>query len=174
MKTCLLLIFLTLLPLAPATAEIAGVVLVRHAEKATDGTHDPALAPEGRIRARALADALDQAEIGGLIASQYQRTRQTLALLAEQRDLEVTVVPAESGGIDAHVDAITSMVRQSNADGLLVIAGHSNTVPMIVEALTGRAVAPISESEYDRLYVLLPGESEMHIIETRYGPREDP
>lgn len=169
MKSLFLLILLSLMPFAAATADLTGVVVVRHAEKADDGTPDPPLAPEGRTRARALADALDRGTVAGLIASQYQRTRQTLAVLAERHGLDITVIPAESGEIDAHVDAVVSAVRASDAEGILVIAGHSNTVPMIVEKLTGRAVSPIPESEYDRLYLLLPGESGLQIITTRYG-----
>ncbi len=34
----------------------------------------------------------------------------------------------------------------------LLIVGHSNTVPGIVEALSGEAVPPIADDEYGRLY----------------------
>lgn len=169
MKALCLLTFLILLPAAPALAEIDGIVVVRHAEKADDGTRDPALTQEGRSRARALADALDQAKIGGLIASQYRRTQQTLAVLAEQRGLDVTVIAAASGDIGAHVDAVAEAVFEPDASGIMVIAGHSNTVPLIVEALSGKRIAPIGEGEYDQLFILLPADSGMNVIETRYG-----
>lgn len=171
--TILWLILALALPLA-ALAEPAGVVIVRHAEKADDGTRNPGLTAAGRTRAEELADALQNANVTGLIASQYQRTRQTLATLAERRGLEMTVVPAESGSIDAHVTAITKAVREWDSDGVLVIAGHSNTVPLIVETLSGKPVLPIDEAEYDRLFVLLPGETDMDIITMRYGTAFEP
>lgn len=174
MRALYLLIILTTFSIAPVLAEVTGVVVVRHAEKADDGTRDPGLTAAGQARAQALASALEQANIGALIASQYQRTQQTLAALARERGLEVAVVPAESGGIEAHIQAIASMVREFDGDGLLVIAGHSNTVPLIVEALSGRVVAPIDESEYDRLFVLLPEKTGMQVVATRYGQASAP
>lgn len=170
MRVLCLLFALIALPVAPALAEMTGIVVVRHAEKADDGTRDPGLTPAGRARAEALAAAVANAEVGGLIASQYRRTRQTLAVLAERHGLEVTIVPAASGDIEAHVDAVAAMVRHAEADGLLVIAGHSSTVPLIVEALSGAEIEAIDESEYDRFYLLLPRASGMEVIATRYGP----
>lgn len=172
--TPLLLLILTLAAPLAVWAEPSAVVIVRHAEKADDGTKDPQLTPAGQARTEALARALGQAEIGGLIASQYRRTQQTLALLAETRNLKVTTVRAESGAIAAHVEAIASMVAGSQAQGLLVIAGHSNTVPLIVEALSGQVVPEIAESEYDRMFVLLRGEKGMQVIATRYGAPSPP
>lgn len=169
MRLLFLLIALSALHCAPSLAEVAGVVIVRHAEKADDGTRDPELTVAGTARAQALAEVLAHARIGGLIASQYQRTRQTLSVLARRHELDITVVPAESGGIEAHIDGIASLVRNAEANGLLVIAGHSNTVPLIVEALAGKVVEPIDESEYDRLYVLIPTDEGMELIASRYG-----
>lgn len=176
MRTLRLLLPLVLatLPLAPALAADSGIVVVRHAEKADDGTRDPGLTSAGHERAQKLAEALDQADVGGLIASQYQRTQQTLAVMAAKRNLEVTIVPAEPGGdIEAHVQALVSQVEASRAEGLLVIAGHSNTVPLIVEALTGKTVGTISESDYDRMYLLLPDDAGMDVIVSRYGAADE-
>lgn len=166
---CLIIALISPLPFSNAVAEVTGVVVVRHAEKANDGTRDPDLTGAGRQRAEALADALGHARVGELIASQYKRTRQTLAVLALRRGLEISVVPAESGAIDDHIESIASRVRDTDADGVIVIAGHSNTVPLIVEALSGSAVPAIEETEYDRLYLLLPSASGMDVIESRYG-----
>lgn len=152
-----------------AATAFDGIVVVRHAEKAEDGSRDPALSKLGEDRAQALADALRESEVTGLIASNYQRTRQTLSVLAEQRGLPVTIVPAEAGETGAHIEAVVAAARASNADGILVIAGHSNTVPLIIESLSGRKVDEMDESEYDRLSLLLPAASGMHVIETRYG-----
>lgn len=160
---------LTALPMSPGLAEITGVVVVRHAEKAADGSSDPALTLEGEARARALAEALSGSEVGALLASQYQRTQLTLAPLAERHALDIETIEATSGDIDTHVDAIAARVRQISVDGLVVIAGHSNTVPLIVEALSGQTVAPMPESEYDRLHLLLPGTPEMDVVTSRFG-----
>lgn len=65
--------------------------------------------------------------------------------------------------------AVARRVERADDDGVLVIAGHSNTVPLIVETLSGNPVAAIDEWEYDRLYLLVPSASRMNVIETRYG-----
>ncbi|RFF29530.1 SixA phosphatase family protein [Wenzhouxiangella sediminis] len=170
MRAFCLIIVLIALPFATAVAEATGVVIVRHAEKADDGSRDPELTRAGRQRAESLANALGHARVSELIASQYRRTRQTLAVLARRRGLDVSVVPAESGAIEDHIEAIVEKVKESSAEGLIVIAGHSNTVPLIVEALSGSVVSPIGESDYDRLYLLVPSASGMDVIESRYGP----
>jgi phosphohistidine phosphatase SixA len=174
MRHLCLLILLTALPVDSLRAEISGIVIVRHAEKADDGTRDPDLTAAGRNRAGALADALAESNVVGLIASQYRRTRQTLAALAARRGLTITTVSAEPGALEAHIDAVIQRVAEFDDEGVLVIAGHSNTVPLIVEALSGSRVATIDESEYDRLFVLIPSASGMNVVETRYGAGSPP
>jgi broad specificity phosphatase PhoE len=164
---------LLLLACVQAQAQVTGVVIVRHAEKADDGSTDPALTEAGTARARALAESLEHAELAGLIASQYRRTLQTLSPLSRRSGLPTEVIPATSAGIGAHVAAVADRVRSSEARGVIVIAGHSNTVPALVEALSGRPAAPMDESEYDRLYLLLPAREGMTVIATRYGPDRD-
>lgn len=151
-----------------------GVIVVRHAEKADDGTSDPELSAAGAERARSLSESLRHAEIAGLIATQYRRTQQTLSGLAKRTGLEIATVPAESGQMDAHIAQIVSRVEASQAGGLLVIAGHSNTVPLIVEALSGRSIPPLDESDYDQMFILLPTESGMTVVATKYGAPSQP
>lgn len=170
----ILLLFAALaIPLASAAAP-DGVILVRHAEKVDDGTSDPELSAAGRERARALSESLRSARIGGLMATQYRRTQQTLSGLAKHTGLEITTVPAESGRMDAHIAELVSRVKDRQVDGLLVIAGHSNTVPLIVEALSGQSTPLLDEGDYDRMFILLPTESGLSVVEARYGASSSP
>lgn len=153
----------------PAEAGPSAIVVVRHAEKADDGTRDPPLSAAGHARAGALAEALAGSEIGALLASGYRRTRQTLAVLAERHDLDIDIVAAGPDNVDAHIEAVVEAVRKADVGGVLVIAGHSNTAPLIVEALSGRAFGQLDESEYDRLFVLSPEESGWNVVSARYG-----
>jgi hypothetical protein len=59
---------------------------------------------------------------------------------------------------------------------VIVIAGHSNTVPALVEALGGGAVAPIEEGwEYDNLYVVSIGATGGALVSTlKYGAASSP
>ena len=41
-----------------------------------------------------------------------------------------------------------------DAGGVIVVAGHSNTIPLIIEELGGGPISPIQESEFDNLFVI--------------------
>jgi hypothetical protein len=36
----------------------------------------------------------------------------------------------------------------------VLIAGHSNTIPQIIEGLGGESISPIAETEYDNLFIV--------------------
>ncbi|MEZ9594858.1 histidine phosphatase family protein [Shewanella sp. 10N.261.52.F9] len=127
------------------------VVLVRHAEKHQDGTRDPQLSAAGEQRAQALVNALTEIDLSQLIASDYQRTQLTIAPLATQLGIPITIATTKAG-IDAHISEIVTLVNKHNGSSL--IAGHSNTVPMLVTALGGPSIATIVEDEYGALYLL--------------------
>ncbi|NBB91692.1 MAG: histidine phosphatase family protein [Gammaproteobacteria bacterium] len=169
MRQVISILILSLLIAAPSSADCAGAVIVRHAEKAEDGTKDPGLTEAGHARAEALADALEGVRVAGLIASQYRRTRLTLSALERREGVDPVIVPAGPDTLDAHVEAIAARVRDSRDHGVWVIAGHSNTVPRIVEALSGDTIAPIDESTYDRIFVLIPAGDGFEVVTARYG-----
>lgn len=157
-----------------AWGEVDGIVVVRHAEKAPDAGNDPELSEAGRLRASALAHVLSGAQISALLSTHYQRTRQTLDPLAARHGLDIIEVPARPGEVEAHIGAVVDAIGQIQGGGIAVIAGHSNTVPGIVEALSGQQVAPLDETHYDRLYILIPGDDGMELLVTRFGQPDSP
>jgi hypothetical protein len=55
----------------------------------------------------------------------------------------------------------------------VLVVGHSNTVPQIVQALSGRAVAEMTEEEYDHLFVVVvPPQGVPRLFKTRYRAAE--
>lgn len=154
MRTCLLSIVLAVLAVAvfgcasrQAADPPASYVVVRHAEKATEDPGDPVLTDAGRQRAAALADALADAPVAAVYATDFQRTQQTAAPVAARHGLAVTTYDAKQPA-----DAFAARLRRDHARGTVVVVGHSNTVPGIVSALCGCAVAPIDESDYGNRY----------------------
>lgn len=126
------------------------IILVRHAEKAASGGDDPALSDAGEGRARRLADMLRASGVSHLFASEFLRTKATLAPLSVALQRTIVSVPARDQG--ALLSALESLPRGSVA----VVAGHSNTVPALVEKLAqGRAKTAIEDSEYDKLFVVV-------------------
>ncbi|HLM54179.1 MAG TPA: phosphoglycerate mutase family protein [Pseudoxanthomonas sp.] len=128
---------------APGTA----FIVVRHAEKASDGSKDPGLSAAGTARAASLERLLSSEPVVAIYSTDYQRTRQTALPTAQARGLPVSLY-------DARLPApeLAARLRADHASGTVLVIGHSNTVPEIVRALSGQAVAPLAEEQFDRLY----------------------
>ena len=165
MKRLLLAAALSLLTATSAMAQT--VYIVRHAEKA-DASADPVLSAVGTERAGALAAALADAHPGLILVSPLQRTALTAAPTAEYHDVTPVVVPFD-GGAMGQVAATVTRVRALPSDAVVLIVGHSNTVPLIARALGYAEAADMPECEFDRLTVLhLMGDS-AHGQVSRYG-----
>jgi phosphohistidine phosphatase SixA len=143
---------------APAAAEPALVIVVRHAEKAAVPGDDPPLSAEGEARARALAAALADADVGAVVVTPRRRTADTATPLAVARRLTPEVVPfgaAGPAGIAAHARAVADAARRHPGRVVLVV-GHSNTVPAIVAALGGPRMPDLCDAAYATLFVVRP------------------
>lgn len=138
--------------LANGSPEPVVIYLVRHAERAEDGTDDPPLALAGRIRTQVLRHLLAQAGVTHVHTTEWKRTRDTARPIAEDIGLEPSVYDPEQ--LETFASAL------STTPGHHLVVGHSNTTPMLVEALGGSPSGPIEEFEYDRLYIVVipPGQ----------------
>ena len=126
------------------------VVVVRHAEKQLGSIDDPPLSPVGEARAERLARLLGDPSFGAvraIIVTDTRRAQQTAAPLAKRLRLQPEVVSARD------LDEVLARVRAHRGSRVLVV-GHSNTVPELVSRLSGEAVPPIADDEYDDLYVI--------------------
>lgn len=140
------------------------VILVRHAEKATEPADDPGLTPAGSLRAHALAHSVEALELDAVFASGFQRTQATARPSAGAADLPVTVVEADA------VEALAERILEEHRGGVVLVVGHSNTVPEIVRALGGREVDEIPDHVYDRLFVLqVQRFGRTRVIPLKYG-----
>lgn len=130
-----------------ALAEPSAIYLVRHAEKAGIGK-DPALTPQGRLRAQNIAAILHRTGIQAIFSTPTARTLQTAQPLAQQLGLAVERYdPAMPTALVEKVKAL---------HGAVLVVGHSNTLAELVRLFGGEPGADIADNEYDRLYQLLP------------------
>jgi hypothetical protein len=54
----------------------------------------------------------------------------------------------------------------------VLAVGHSNTVPQIIEQLSGQKIAPFTEGDWDRLYVItLMPRRPASVVLLRYGAK---
>ena len=122
--------------------------LVRHAEKeCEDCTSCGLLVPEGSDRAQTLADSLMNKGIDQIFASQCLRTQRTAEPLAESQNLVLTLY---------HTDQLNSLIqilKSIDERKDILIVGHSNQIPVIIESLTNEKVT-IGSEDYDDLYII--------------------
>ncbi|MEO7359214.1 MAG: histidine phosphatase family protein [Gemmatimonadaceae bacterium] len=156
---------------APATVQSgpAMVVLVRHAEKATTGGNDPSLSELGQARAKALVLALNDAGVSAVITTQYKRTGETGEAVATARNLKLEKI-AITGTTAAHIEAMVAAIRKHPGEVVLVV-GHSNTIPAIVTALGGPKLPDLCDANYATMFVMHLGKdgTAAHVVRTRYG-----
>ena len=123
-------------------------ILVRHAETTGSGSN-PNLSVDGQARATRLSHMLDKVNLNAVYSSNFKRTTQTAQPTATAKALSVTIYdPTDPGNI-------ASQVLHSYPLGAVLIVGHSNTIPELLNVLVGSNAFPdISESEYDNLFIV--------------------
>ena len=129
----------------PATT----VLLVRHAEKASDGGRDPTLTARGQAWSRALAVALAPAGVRAIYATPFKRTLQTAAPTAAALGLRVHETPVQA---DFTRDLARQILEAHRGQTVLVV-GHSNTLGPTIAALGGGPTFELEESAYGDLFV---------------------
>jgi phosphohistidine phosphatase SixA len=161
--TALLLASCTSVPpvALPEPAPTTVVYVVRHAEKASDG-EDPPLTEQGLARAEALVVLLADEPLAAVYSTPYQRTQQTVAPTAAAHGLSVT--PYDPGS-----DLPASILAEHGGQ-LILVAGHSNTVPAIVAGLgVSPAPAEIPHDRYGDLYRITRNGDEVELVLERFG-----
>src|SRR3954464_15744681 len=109
-----------LLPLA-LPAQPATVILVRHAEKASQTESDPVLSEAGAQRAKDLAAALADAGVGSVITTNLQRTKLTAADVLAATKLAPIVIQA--GGA-THAADVAAAIKARPAGEVVLVVGH--------------------------------------------------
>jgi broad specificity phosphatase PhoE len=132
------------------------VFVVRHAERADAGLPaqtDPPLSAAGEARAQKLAAMLAETGVKDIFATELKRTQDTAKPLAMKIGVAVEQVGSkDTAGLIAKI--------KSHPNDVVLVVGHSNTVPAILKALAGVDV-PISDNEYDNLFVVVPATGTM-------------
>lgn len=144
------------------TQETTTLFIVRHAEKADDGTEDPPLTEQGTERARALASVLGDAGVEAVYATPYKRNKETAAPLAEMMGLPVNEYKP-------HDKEFAASLVQAESGRKILVVGHSNTVPALVNGFIGeQKFKDLQESEYDHLFMIQLG-SDTTLTVLHYG-----
>jgi phosphohistidine phosphatase SixA len=126
------------------------VVIIRHAERASESDTDSPLKKEGHDRALRLVTVLKDAGITAIYTSKFQRTIQTGAPLAKALGLTPSALSETE---------LVKALKGLAANARILVVGHSNTIPQIVSGLgvTAKIANPVQG--YDNMFVVTQRQS---------------
>lgn len=119
--------------------EISTFYLIRHAEKdRTDPENkDPELNQRGLGRAMHWAEIFEDISLDAIYSTDYARTTMTAAPSAVKKDITITYYDPEMLGVETF--------KAENLGKNVLIVGHSNTTPEMVNRLIGEDRYPSME-----------------------------
>ena len=145
---------LGLLWAVPASAQ-KEVFVVRHAEKVSE--QDQRLSESGHARAARLASMLAESGISAIYATDTERARDTAAPLAGKLKLPIATYDTGakmSGSVDARPFVAT--LRRDHGNDIVLVVGHSNTIPDLLQAFGCAEKVSLAADEYDDIFVVVP------------------
>ena len=157
-------------PVSAAAGQI--VFVVRHAERAPAPAgqpaapahgmlgEDPPLSAAGEQRAARLATMLASAGIRHVFTSEYKRTRQTAAPLAEKLKLTPVMAAAKDP------DPLIAQARRAQGNAHCRPFG---TVPELLKKLGVTEPIAIGDNDYDDLFIVVRSRSgEVSLVKLKY------
>jgi len=124
------------------------IILIRHAEKDTAATN-PGLSVAGKARAEKLLKKFKKLKVDEMYSTPYKRTTETLTPWAQKKHL--TIKNYDAGNIKAFAAELKTRKGKT-----IVVAGHSNTTPALVNLLLGsEKYKPLDDSVYTKIWLLI-------------------
>ena len=135
-------------------AQTSTYILLRHAEKDTSTAGstmmraDPPLTKEGEQRAQKLLEVLKTYTPDAIYSTNYVRTKNTVTPLAKKFNKEIQTYDPRN--LAAMADQLLQQKGKT-----IVVAGHSNTTPSLVNLLIKENTYPnLDESVYNQLWIV--------------------
>lgn len=153
----------------PDAAPSTIVLIVRHAEKASDAEDSP-LTEAGAQRSQALVRVAEGAGVSAIYTTQFKRNRDTAQPISERLKIAVTQLPIQDlQNPGDYGKTLAREVTEKHAGQTVLVVSHSNTIPLILEALTGQP-APVDHAEYSDLFIVtVPPSGAPRLIKAQYG-----
>lgn len=159
-----LVIFPVQIAIAQGVQANTTVFVVRHAEKASN-TGDSPLSDFGEKRAETLARILSQSGVSAVFSTQTRRTIETANNYADAKGIDIEKYDSET--------KVCNKIKSEHTGEKVLVVGHSNTVPRILEAC-GVKSAPSINNEYNNLFVMtIPVTGSSSLIHLKYEIQQD-
>lgn len=148
-KIVFLILMIGLSPILEAqNSDVTTFILIRHAEKAKEGGKDPMLNAVGKKRAARLSEVLADTKIDKIISTPFKRTMNTVKHIALKSYVEVETY-------DYRNQQLLEELVEKNKGKTILISGHSNTTPFLVNKLIGtEKYQQLDETEYDKIFIV--------------------
>jgi broad specificity phosphatase PhoE len=139
---------------AQTKSEATTIILIRHAEKDTSVAGstmmqaDPSLSDKGIQRAGKLVETLKSYSFDSIFSTNFNRTRSTVLPIATQKGIVISSYDPKNQA------AFAAQLKTMKGKTILVV-GHSNTIPALVNLLIGSAkYANLADNEYNKIWIL--------------------
>ena len=129
-------------------SETTTYYLIRHAEKdRSDASNkNPHLIEKGNNRAKHWSTIFKNVAFDAIYSTDYNRTRETAQSTATKNNVELTLYHPNIN--------VTSFINETK-DKIVLVVGHSNTIPQFVNALIGKEkYDDIDDSNNGNLYIV--------------------
>ena len=148
----------------PRTSFVTTILLIRHGERhaPTPANPDPHLSTAGKARAKQLIHVVGESSITAIYRSHFVRAKETAQPLATHLGLSTTEMDEPL--------QIKSDILSNHAGETVLVIGHSNTVPDLINQLGAGSVPVIADSQFDNLFVVKKFSSgEASVTRLKYG-----
>ncbi len=163
---CSVVLLLALLSLAVAPLhgqenKPVTIILLRHAEKDT-AKKDPPLTEKGRQRAERLKATLAAWKPDLLYSTATTRTMQTITPLGRFYGKQIQTYSA------AEQSTFAQALKQQTGKTIVVV-GHSNTIPQLVNLLTGKdTYTDLPDNEFGRIFIVTVTNENTSVVVKQY------
>ena len=127
------------------------LILIRHGERNNPSAGDPPGGPhlntDGKNRARLLVHVLGQTGIKVIYTSHFIRTQEMAQPLAAH------LAPINGAQFDAPAQIKNDILLHHTGKTVLVV-GHSDSVPALINLFTGGHLPDINDAEFDNMFIL--------------------
>jgi broad specificity phosphatase PhoE len=141
------------------------VLVVRHTERAREGPEaDIPLSKTGAEHAARLAEILKAAGVTAVYATDTTRARQTGEPLAQALKLVIKTYDTRDEKGNMTAVPLVARLKADEKDGVVLVVGHSNTVPDVIAAYGAREAVRIGPDDYGDLFLVVPQPSGSPVV----------
>ena len=137
------------------------IILIRHAERIDSSTD--ALSRRGEEWSNLLRDRFKNSGITTIYSTQFQRTSKTVEPLSKELGLAPVIIQSTQ-----QADLIDRLRTKHGPNDVVLVVGHSNSVPAIIKELGVKETITIADDQYGDVSILVPKTPEPTLVRLHF------